>query len=244
MSNPAKNVKPEETETCTREVFNRISELSISKADSLGNAAAWKKWWQNFLVFLLATNLENTSEKRKVAILLNTIGENGVEIFNSFGIELEKITLNELKTKFDNYFEPQKSLTMLRHSFFTRGMKPDDTIDNFITDLQNLSNKCEFGSLKDSLIRDIFIANMSSKFTNVKQRLLQENNPTLERTISLAKTVIMAQENAQKMDNTQSQDNVMYVQRSRSRGPKFRVNSQFGGADIQYTKSFHRNGES
>ncbi|XP_045782686.1 uncharacterized protein K02A2.6-like [Maniola jurtina] len=205
-------------DTCsTSNIFNNVPKLVVSKADSQSNAVEWKKWWQSFQMFLLATNLEAASEKRKIAILLHTVGEKGVEIYNSFNLDLEKITLSEVKNKFDNHFEPQKSLTMTRHSFFTRVQKDEETIDCFITDLQNKANKCEFGELKDSLIRDIFIANMSSKLINVKQRLLQENNPTLERTLTLAKTVIMAQENAQKIESTQCPDTVMHIQRQRPR---------------------------
>ncbi|XP_045779560.1 uncharacterized protein LOC123877097 [Maniola jurtina] len=205
-------------DTCsTSNIFNNVPKLVVSKADSQSNAVEWKKWWQSFQMFLLATNLEAASEKRKIAILLHTVGEKGVEIYNSFNLDLEKITLSEVKNKFDNHFEPQKSLTMTRHSFFTRVQKDEETIDCFITDLQNKANKCEFGELKDSLIRDIFIANMSSKLINVKQRLLQENNPTLERTLTLAKTVIMAQENAQKIEITQCPDTVMHIQRQRPR---------------------------
>ncbi|CAH0717620.1 unnamed protein product, partial [Brenthis ino] len=200
-------------EACSQSYnFSNIPKLNI--ATNQNNNSNWKKWWQYFELFLLATGLEEAPEKRKIAIMLHTIGEKGIEIYNSFNIDINKITLKDIKTKFDNYFEPQKNLTIIRHSFFTRMQKPEEGIDAFLTDLQNIGNKCEFGTLKESLIKDIFIANMSSRLTHVRQRLLQETDLKLEKAISIAKTVIMAQQNAQTMENSQHSDTVLHISQS------------------------------
>ncbi|CAH0719065.1 unnamed protein product, partial [Brenthis ino] len=200
-------------EACSQSYnFSNIPKLNI--ATNQNNNSNWKKWWQHFELFLLATGLEEAPEKRKIAIMLHTIGEKGIEIYNSFNIDINKITLKDIKTKFDNYFEPQKNLTIIRHSFFTRMQKPEEGIDAFLTDLQNIGNKCEFGTLKESLIKDIFIANMSSRLTHVRQRLLQETDLKLEKAISIAKTVIMAQQNAQTMENSQHSDTVLHISQS------------------------------
>ncbi|XP_045452929.1 uncharacterized protein LOC123662084 [Melitaea cinxia] len=192
--------------------FNNVPKLII--ATNQNNNSNWKKWWQCFELFLLASDLEDASEKRKIAIMLHTIGEKGIEIYNSFNIDITRTTLKDIKIKFDNYFEPQKNLTIVRHSFFTRMQKPEEGIDTFLTDLQNIGNKCEFGTLKHSLIKDIFIANMSSRLTHVRQRLLQETDLTLEKAISIANNVIMAQQNAQTMENSQYSDNVLHLSQS------------------------------
>ncbi|XP_045453260.1 uncharacterized protein LOC123662463 [Melitaea cinxia] len=111
--------------------FNNVPKLII--ATNQNNNSNWKKWWQCFELFLLASDLEDASEKRKIAIMLHTIGEK---------------------------------------------------------------------------------ANMSSRLTHVRQRLLQETDLTLEKAISIANNVIMAQQNAQTMENSQYSDNVLHISQS------------------------------
>ncbi|CAB3226572.1 unnamed protein product [Arctia plantaginis] len=151
-----------------REVnFNTaIKKLQITSDTTNNIAQAWKKWWQQLELYLLATRLENAGEKRKIAI------------FNTFSIDMNDATFNEVR-----------------------------------------SQDCESGTLRESLIRDIFIANVHVDLAHVRQRLLQEENLTYERMRELARTIIVAQQDAEKMVNESTSENVMHLRhRSRSRG--------------------------
>ncbi|CAB3235278.1 unnamed protein product [Arctia plantaginis] len=50
----------------------------------------------------------------------------------------------------------------------------------FLTDLENKSHDCDFGLLREFLIRDIFIANLHFDLAHVRQRLLQQQNLALK----------------------------------------------------------------
>ena len=134
MSTEKSEVRPHEHAGQTFNHFNSIPRLNIDVKNN--NAAEWKKWWQCLELFLLATNLENASEKRKIAIMLHAIGERGLEIYNYFNMDMETITLQQAKQKFETYFEPQKNLTVIRHFFFTRVQKSDESVDTFLRDLE------------------------------------------------------------------------------------------------------------
>ncbi|XP_050550223.1 uncharacterized protein LOC126910753 [Spodoptera frugiperda] len=175
--------------------------LKLSSEATANNAEAWRKWWQRLELYMLASGLDRSEEKRKVAILLHSIGPKGLEIFNTFNISLDEAKIEDVKVRFDLYFEPRKNLTMCRYMFFTRRQAQSESIDDFITDLEIKSQDCEFGTLRESMIRDIFIANLHVDMSHIRQRLLQEPNLTYERMRELAKTLIVAQQDADKMTN-------------------------------------------
>jgi hypothetical protein len=179
---------------------NPVNKLVINNTKS--NNDNWKKWWQSFNLYILASNLENVVEKRKVAIMLNQMGEKGIEIFNSFNLSIENTTLTQVKEKFDKHFEPQKNVTMSRHFFFTRKQLPGETIESFVANLETLSFACEFKELRDSLVRDMFIANLNQNMSHIRQRLLQESSLTLQKALEIAKTIVIAQENTLKIESS------------------------------------------
>ncbi|KAF9793689.1 hypothetical protein SFRURICE_002348 [Spodoptera frugiperda] len=88
----------------------------LSSEATANNAEAWRKWWQRLELYLLASGLDRSEEKRKVAILLHSIGPKGLEIFNTFNISLDEAKIKDVKAKFDLYFEPRKNLTMCRYA--------------------------------------------------------------------------------------------------------------------------------
>lgn len=44
----------------------------------------WQKLKQKFELYLLATGLDEKSDERKIAVMLNVIGEEALEKFNTF----------------------------------------------------------------------------------------------------------------------------------------------------------------
>lgn len=49
-------------------------------------ATLWNKWKLKFLIYFEANNLETAPQSKQIAILLNCIGDDGLEIYNSFQI--------------------------------------------------------------------------------------------------------------------------------------------------------------
>ena len=103
-----------------------MSEYRIPEKLNTDNTSAieWKRWIQAFEIYECAAELEEKKDKVKVAIFLNIIGPDGVEIFNSFKEETFERTENEkkitikgkedlewIKNKFESYFTPKKNTT-------------------------------------------------------------------------------------------------------------------------------------
>lgn len=109
-------------------------------------AVEWKNWSKQFKIYLLASNLDLQSDKRKVALLLHNMGPQCLEIFNSFNEDIDSVKYENLLKLFEQHFIPKVNLAMERHTFFTRRQKTEESIVQYATALENLSNTCGFGT--------------------------------------------------------------------------------------------------
>ena len=149
-----------------------------------GNLAEnWRKWIQSFELFLIASEINEKSEKVQCATLLHVAGEEARAVFNAFDFDKEgdQHKIDIVIDKFKQYCEPRKNLTFIRHQFFTPSQEPTETIDAFATDLKNKAKHCEFSTLTDSLIRDRIVGGIRSD--QLQARLLREADLPLQKAI-------------------------------------------------------------
>ncbi|KAK9687511.1 hypothetical protein QE152_g36200 [Popillia japonica] len=64
---------------------------------------------------------------------------------------------------------------------------------------KNLSLSCDLGDLRETLVRDMFIAGLNINNRGIKEKLLQEDCLTLEKAIQIAKSVEITQQQAQQL---------------------------------------------
>jgi len=57
----------------------------------------------------------------------------------------------------------KKNETVERYKFFSHFQNPGKLLEKFITDLKLLATACNFGDLKDSLVRDRIICGIQDK---------------------------------------------------------------------------------
>ena len=121
-----------------------------------GNIAeGWKSFYSAYRFYTLATGVDKKPEKVQCAVLLHVIGKDAQDVYKSFQFEeAEKDKIAPLVTKFESAFVPKKNLTMERFKFNTAVQKSGQPCEAYFTELRNLAQTCEFGDLKDSLIKD------------------------------------------------------------------------------------------
>ncbi|UYV84166.1 K02A2.6-like [Cordylochernes scorpioides] len=171
-----------------------------------GNVAEnWRRFKQRLMLYLEATEKATKPDKLKVAILLNFIGEEDLEVFNTFHLkEDEAENFDLVINKFDDFCEPKKNVIFERFKFFSATQKDGESIDSFITELKGLSTSCEFESQKDSLIRDRIVYGIQDKA--LQERLLREPNLTLLKAIEMCKTDEISKQQIKIMQNNQQHD--------------------------------------
>ena len=153
--------------------MERFSPLDTLSFESHNLSTNWKRWKQDLNFYLAATEKDSEGNKVKSSILLHCIGHKGREIYNTFLVEPREHSMifTKIIEKFDEYCIPRKSITFLRHKFFTHRQVQGQSFDEFVTSLRKLSADSEFGDLNSSLIRDIIVVGVTSN------RLRESMNP-------------------------------------------------------------------
>ncbi|XP_046477016.2 uncharacterized protein [Neodiprion pinetum] len=114
---------------------------------------------------------------------------------------------------FENFSVPKKNESVCRHVFFQRNQKPDESFEDFLTDLKKLSQDCSFGALKDSLIKDRIISGIRN--TQLKDRLLREENLTFDRCTQLYRAAELANQRIETLQTTEKIDVVQTKQKEK-----------------------------
>ena len=127
-----------------------------------GNVAEnWDVWKQELELYLVATEKDGIrkSDKIKTSILLHCIGKQGREIYHTFTwtTDDDRLRFEIVLEKFDHYCLLRKNLTYLRHRFFSYRQRHGESFDDFVTELKKRPAPSEFGTVKESLIKDIIV---------------------------------------------------------------------------------------
>ena len=74
-----------------------------------------------------------------------------------------------------------ENITKARHKSLTHKQVLGQPFNEFVTELKNLSEDCEVGTLKDSLVKDIIICGVNDR--QLKERFLREDGVDLIKVI-------------------------------------------------------------
>ena len=185
--------------------FRGMENLNIPKSLSLSGdiASNWKKWRQSFELYMIASGGSTKEENIKVALLLHVLGEEALEVYNSFDMtEAEKVSYNNTMTKFQEYCVPQSNTSVESCKFNTRVQGQTESFDSFVSDLRKLRATSDFGNLRDRLIIDRIVQGVRD--IKLKAKLLAEAGLTLTRAVELWKAAEQTYAQLKSMDNSAS----------------------------------------
>ncbi len=121
-------------------------------------ATGWINHKADMENFFLAAGYEKESEKRKVAMLLYSMGTQYRCVFDNFifAEAKEKETYSVVLVKFDNFFEPKRVTKLYMKNFEDRTQKSGETISQYISNLRDIARYCHFGdTLEAQLCKQI-----------------------------------------------------------------------------------------
>ena len=146
----------------------------------------WPKWIQRFERFRKATGLDKRGGENQVNTLIYTMGEQADDIFISFELTTEEEkNYEEVKEKFEKHFIVKRNVIFERAKFNSRNQREGESVDSFITDLYGLARYCNFGTLKDELIRDRIVVGLRNH--DLSEKLQLDPKLTLEKAMNLAR---------------------------------------------------------
>ena len=94
--------------------FHKPSALSFD-----GNTSEnWRRFQQQYDIYLIASGSEKKDDTVKIAILLNFAGEDAIEVFNTFQFpEGDEKKLAEVFEQFERYCNPRKNVVFERYQY-------------------------------------------------------------------------------------------------------------------------------
>ena len=172
-----------------RRVMNKMAtSLGLPPPEPLkileGNTSIkWKKFKQKWTNYEIATGVEEKENPTRVVTFLTVIGEEAVDVYNTFtwATAGDNLKIDKVLEKFDAFCNPRKNTIYERYVFFSRNQENGESIDHYVTILKTLSDTCEFGNLKESLIRDRLVFGILDN--SVRERLLRDPELTLQTAI-------------------------------------------------------------
>ena len=149
----------------------------------------WRDFETSWDYYTIATDLrskETTDAGKEIvaATLCTVMGPESKKIMNSLPslTDADKKNPKRIIEELRKYFVPQRNVLYERFVFNSATQKPSETVDEYVVRLRQLANSCEFGDLKDSLIRDRIVIGTSDE--NGRERLLRERPvPNLDKVV-------------------------------------------------------------
>ena len=135
-------------------------------------SSEWTRWIRRFERFRIATELDKKEEEKQVNALIYTMDDEADDIITSFDLnEVDMKSYETVKNKFETHFIAKRNVIFERAKFNVRVQTEDELVESFITDLHCLAKHCEFGVLKDQLIRDRIVVGLQNKKLSEKLQL-------------------------------------------------------------------------
>ena len=158
----------------------------------------WECWKKEFHFYMTATE------------------SNLIYYMFTFADATESMKLDPVIGKFVEYMNPKNNLPYLRYKFSLHNQNEEQNIDDYVTELKLKSSHCQFGTLKESLIRDQIVA--ATKDKRVPETLLCEPDLTLDKAITIFRAAEESKKQSEKMQAQSPSSNIDQVCHRRLRG--------------------------
>ena len=160
----------------------------------------WKRAWNRYL---LLSGVGSQPKPFIAALLLHSIGPDGVEIYEGFSFENE--TDNEdpavIIKKYDEYFVGASRDFIERMKFYRRKQLQSETFEQFLNELRQMSKSCGFcACMSDIMIMDRIMDGHKSLV--VKEKLIAQEKADLNSVINTCRAMELTEANLSVVKDT------------------------------------------
>ena len=145
-------------------------------------------------------------DRKAFSLMYLSRGTEGQRVFNSKNstVNLDEISTRSLWDILNETFILIHNITFDRYLFLTRKQQKGEPIEKFYGHLKELSENLELGEKRDTIIRDVFIANMQNE--DIQTQLLKETVEP-DKALSMAINIEIGTVNQLKMSASKSELN-------------------------------------
>ncbi|XP_064468421.1 uncharacterized protein K02A2.6-like [Ornithodoros turicata] len=187
MSNdePTPGTSATSTVPHTSSSFNPFA-IELPERFDFRHPESWKRWIVRWERYRVISGLQNQNADTQINTFLYAMGSEAEDVLVSLRLDDEEAKdYNKLKSRFEKHFIPRRNVIFERARFNQRSQLEHEAVEEFVTDLHRLAESCDFGSLKDELIRDRLVVGLRDK--NLSEKLQLDANLTLEKAVNTAR---------------------------------------------------------
>ena len=146
----------------------------------------WPKWSRRFERFRQASGLSKEEEESQINTLIYAMGDQADDILHSFNLTTTQLNqYHTVKTRFDEHFVVRRN-TIFERARFNRCRQEDgETVDTFITALHAMAEHCDYGTLRDEMIRDRIVVGLLD--AKLSEKLQLDAELTLTKAVTQAR---------------------------------------------------------
>ena len=172
----------------------------------------WPRWIKRFDRYRIVSGLHKRNEELQVNAFLYAMGGEAEDIMSSFTFAegTDAMKYDVVKAKFDKHFVAKKNVIYERAKFNQRVQGPDEPVENFITALHCLVEFCEYGQLKEEMIRDRLVVGLRDM--KLSEKLQMNAALTLENAAQQARQSESVKQQQEVIRHLQDQHNIDNVQ--------------------------------
>ena len=143
------------------------------------NPDDWPRWKRRFEQFRVASGLASDDALKQVNTLLYCLGEEAEGVLTSTNATAdERKVYDTVVGKFDAFFKVRRNVIFERARFNRRNQLDGETAEQYIMELYRLAESCDYGDLKDEMIRDRLVVGIRDAV--LSQQLQLDAELTLE----------------------------------------------------------------
>ena len=133
----------------------------------------WLKWSRRFERFRQSSGLVKEKEESQINKLIFPLGDQEDDILTSIKLTMTQKQYHTVKTKLDEHFVVRRNVTFKRAKFSRSRQEDRETVDTFIRALHALAEYCNYGTLKDGMIRDRIVVGLQDQKLSEKIQLIK-----------------------------------------------------------------------
>ena len=172
-------------------------QMEPPKEFNFAQPEGWSQWIKRFQRFRSASGLQSKSEETQVNTFIYSMGAEADDILSSFALtEDERKEYKTVVDRFETYFIKKRNVIYERARFNQRRQNEGEPVDAYITDLHKLSEHCQYGTLREEMIRDRIVVGILD--TSLSEKLQLDSTLTLEK----ATTEVRQREMVRKQQST------------------------------------------
>ncbi|KAL1474988.1 hypothetical protein MTO96_037619 [Rhipicephalus appendiculatus] len=146
----------------------------------------WKRWFTRWERYRVISGLKKQDDETQVNTLIYAMGREAEDVLASLKLsDAEKLNYVAVTRAFAKHFVPRTNVIYERAKFNSRKQEAHESVDAFVTELYRLAETCEYGDLKEELIRDRLVVGLAD--TQLSEKLQLNAELTLEAAVTAAR---------------------------------------------------------